>query len=572
MQNQSLSPSRILEGLLFLLFVISPFYITSSIGGTGFDLPFNISVWFAATLVIGYMLWHIASSDTITLPKNYLYLLMLPAGILLSAVIAGVVEPVTWLFRILYILAGVIFLFGLFQFKSLSIERVLFFIVLSGLFISLYGIVQMHPLQASDENSITSTKTLLPTTIFQQVNVTASYLATTLLIAIYLLFISLENTKKTIQAFLYVSMTLSTYVLVSSGSRLGLLSLALGLIFLTIGLAKTLRKNKTKLLGVIVLLSVGSVTSYVLFSGPSGLNKTVDKTYGLVKANNSEARVVIYGAALDSIQSSPVFGHGIGSYKSEWLNHSAELYPKYPNVEHMPYTLGHPHNEILMWAIEGGAIAVIGILIALVSTLWSVARFYGLTSFAYFSLLLPISTHNMLELPFYISSLHWFVWLFLIFVALKAISTDKSNQLSLKAKHSIRGITFVFGLTSLIFLLQTASAQKDITDYVYGRSTDKPLQQALINPYFQADARAMANGSVLYYAIKNDDKQKITQLLNQFQQELDINPDLKLFEDVINGFEALEAKQQSCLVAERALKIYPWNGGLKKYLATCSRK
>ena len=82
----------------------------------------------------------------------------------------------------------------------------------------------------------------------------------------------------------------------------------------------------------------------------------------------------------------------------------------------------------------------------------------------------------------------------------------------------------------------------------------------------------MANRSVLYYAIKNDDKQKITQLLNQFQQELDINPDLKLFEDVINGFEALEAKQQSCLVAERALKIYPWNGGLKKYLATCSRK
>ena len=87
MQNQSLSPSRILEILLFLLFVVSPFYITSSIGGTGFDLPFNISVWFAATLVIGFMLWHIASSDTITLPKNYLYLLMLPAGILLSAVI-----------------------------------------------------------------------------------------------------------------------------------------------------------------------------------------------------------------------------------------------------------------------------------------------------------------------------------------------------------------------------------------------------------------------------------------------------------------------------------------------------
>lgn len=572
MQKQLLSPSRTLEGLLFLLFVVSPFYITSSIGGTGFDLPFNISVWFAATLVIGFMLWHVASSDKITLPKNYLYLLMLPAGILLSAVIAGVIDPVTWLFRILYILAGVIFLFGLFQFKSLSVERVLFFIVLSGLLVSIYGVVQIHQLQSYFGYYLLGPKNLLPTTIFQQVNVTATYLATALLVAIYLLFISSNSTKKAFQALLYITIILSTYVLVSSGSRIGLLSLGLSFLFLIAGLLKSIKEDKVKFLVVIVLLSVGSLTSLASVSGQSGFNKTVDKTYKLVKANNSEARVVIYGAALNSIQSAPIFGHGIGSYKSEWLYHSANLHTKYPNVEHMPYTLGHPHNEILMWAIEGGAIAVIGIFIALVSTLRSVGRFYGLTSFAYFSLLLPISMHNMLELPFYISSLHWFVWLFLIFVALKAISTDKSNQLSQTAKLSIRGITFVFGLTSLIFLLQTASAQKDITDYVYGRSTDKPLQQALINPYFQADARAMANRSVLYHAIENGDKQKIMQLLQQFQHELDMNPDLKLFEDVINGFVALEATQQSCLVAERALKIYPWNGGLKKYSATCSRK
>jgi O-antigen polymerase len=569
MQNQSLSPSRILESLLFLLFVVSPFYITSSIGGTGFDLPFNISVWFAATLVIGYMLWHIASSDTITLPKNYLYLLMLPAGILLSAVIAGVVEPVTWLFRILYILAGVIFLFGLFQFRSLSVERVLFFIVLSGLLVSIYGIVQIHQWQSYIGSFLSNSENLLPTTIFQQVNVTASYLATSILIAIYLLFTSSVNTKKAFQSLLYITMILSTYVLVSSGSRIGLLSLGLGFMFLTAGLLKSIKEDKAKFLVVIVLLSVGSLTSLALVSGQSGFNKTVDKTYKLVKANNSEARVVIYGAALDSIKTSPLVGHGIGSYKHEWLSHSPDWYEDYPSVENMPYTLDHPHNELLMWAIEGGMLSVISILIALLSTLWCVARFYGLTSFAYFSLLLPISMHTMLELPFYISSLHWFVWLFLIFLMLKVIANDKNNQLSQMVRKSIKGITIIFGAASFLFLLQTAVAQKDITDFVYGRSTDKPLQQALVNPYFQDAVRAMANRSVLYHAIENGDKQKITQLLNQFQQELDTNPDLKLFEDVINGFEAIKDKEQSCFVAERALKVYPWNGGLKKYLASC---
>jgi O-antigen polymerase len=572
MQNQRLSPSRILECLLFLLFVVSPFYITSSIGGTGFDLPFNISVWFAATLVIGFMLWHIASSDTITLPKNYLYLLMLPAGILLSAVIAGVVDPVTWLFRILYILAGVIFLFGLFQFKSLSVERVLFFIVLSGLLVSIYGVVQVHQWQSYIGGFLLSSKTLLPTTIFQQVNVTASYLATSILIAIYLMFTSSVNTKRAFQWLLYITMILGTYVLVSSGSRVGLLSIALGFIFLAIGLLKSIKKDKAKLFVVIVMLSVGALTSLVSLSGQSGLNKTAHKTYKLVKADNSEARVIIYGAALDSIKTSPLVGHGIGSYKNEWLSHSPDWYEDYPSVDNMPYTLDHPHNELLMWMIEGGMLSVISILIALISTIWCVARFYGLTSLAYFSLLLPISMHTMLELPFYISSLHWFVWLFLIFVGLNAIAIDKSNQISRVARLSIRSITFVIGLASFLFLLQTGSAQKDITDYVYGRSTDKPLQQALINPYFQADARAMANRSVLYHAMENGDKQKITQLLSHFQQDLDMNPDLKLFEDVINGFEAIEDKQQSCFVAERALKIYPWNGVLKKYLENCSRR
>ncbi|EGL54934.1 lipid A core-O-antigen ligase [Methylophaga aminisulfidivorans MP] len=565
MQNQRLSPSRILEGLLFLLFVISPFYIKSSIGGTGFDLPFNISVWFAATLVIGFMLWHVASSDTITLPKNYLYLLMLPAGILLSAVIAGVVDPVTWLFRILYILAGVIFLFGLFQFKSLSVEQVLFFIVVSGLFVSIYGVVEIHQWQDFIGDWLPRSNDNLPTTIFQQVNVTASYLATAILIAIYLLFTQSANTKKLIQSLLYSTIILATYVLVSSGSRTGLLSLGLGLIFLLLGLLKSVIEHKAKFSTVIVILLLAS------WAGQAGFNRTADKTYKLVNAENSEARVVIYHAALDSIQSSPLVGHGIGSYKKEWLAHSPDWYEDYSTVD-MPYTLGHPHNELLMWAIEGGMLAVVGILIALISTIWFIARFYGLTSLAYFSLLLPISMHTMLELPFYISSLHWFVWLFLIFVTLRNIVIDKNNQLSQMARFSIRGLSLIVGLVSSLFLLQTALAQKDIIDFVYGRTTEQPLQRALINPYFQAEARDMANRSVLYYAIENGDKQKIMQLLSQFQQELDMNPDLKLFEDVINGYEAIKDQEKSCFVAKCALKIYPWNGGLEKYIATCSRK
>jgi len=565
MQSQQLSPSRILEGLLFILFIVSPFYITSSIGGTGFDLPFNISVWFVASLIIGFMLWHVASSEKITLPRNYLYLLMLPVGILLSAVIAGVIEPVTWLFRVLYILAGVFFLFGLFQFKQLSTERLLFFVVLSGLIVSIYGILQIHQWQGFIGNFLPTSESLSPTTIFQQVNVTASYLSTVILIAIYLLYNSSTHNKKTIQSILYVTMILSTYVVVSSGSRMGLLSLSLGFVFLAFGLSKVVARDKAKFSLLIVILLMAS------WAGQAGLNKTADKTYNLVATEHSEARIVIYGAALDSIRSEPIFGHGIGSYKNEWLLNSPKWYEKYSDLS-MPYSLAHPHNELLMWAVEGGAIAVIGILVALISTVWCMARFYGVASLAYFGLLLPISMHAMLEHPFYISSLHWFLWLFLIYIALKAIHIDKPNHLSHVARSSIKVFTVLLTLVSSLFLYQTVMAQKDITDYVYGRASDKPLQQALTNPYFQDEARNMANRSVLYHAIETKDKQKIIQQLEQLQKQITTTPDLKLFEDMINAHEALAERQQSCIVAKQALELYPWNGGLKNYLTSCKKE
>jgi O-antigen polymerase len=102
-----LLPQQPIEWLLALLFLVSPFYLASSLGGTGFDLPFNITVWAAATLVIAYSVWYFCGQDKLILPANYKGLLALPVGILLAAALAGVQDPITWLFRIVYVMAGV---------------------------------------------------------------------------------------------------------------------------------------------------------------------------------------------------------------------------------------------------------------------------------------------------------------------------------------------------------------------------------------------------------------------------------------------------------------------------------
>ena len=568
MQKQLLSPSRILEGLLFLLFVISPFYITSSIGGTGFDLPFNISVWFAATLVIGFMLWHFASSDTITLPKNYLYLLMLPAGILLSAVIAGVVDPVTWLFRILYILAGVIFLFGLFQFKSLSLERVLFFIVLSGLLVSIYGVVQIHQWHSHTDSFLLNSKNLLPTTIFQQVNVTASYLVTAIFISVYLLFDKWSEKEKYIHYVLFLTITLSTYVVVSSGSRTGLLSLSLGLVFVTMSSAQNIRNAKSTITTLILLMMLAA------WAGHAGLNSTVDKTYRLIETSqvdNIDARLIIYGSAVDSINASPVFGHGIGSFNHQWLDNSLAWYEKYPNAN-VPKKLEHPHNEMLMWAVEGGVMAVAGIFVAFIITVLLVFQAYGKKSFIIFATLLPISLHSMVEHPFYISSLHWFVWLFLIFFALKPISLQKNSQLSNMARVFLKGGTLLFVFVSTMFLYQTAMAQKDVSDYAFGNDSDEPLKYALENVYFQELAKYMATRGLLYHAIQHKNNEKVSAIVNSLVGEVKKSRDLSVYIDIINGYETLSKVTQKCETIHEAIIYYPWNKQLRAFSKNCDLK
>ena len=140
------------------------------------------------------------------------------------------------------------------------------------------------------------------------------------------------------------------------------------------------------------------------------------------------------------------------------------------------------------------------------------------------------------------------------------------------AKVTLKSLALFFLFATSLFLYQTVKAQKDIANYVLDKQVEHPLQQALVNPYFQSKARDMANRSVLYHAIENGNKQKISQLLTNIQMQLKNSPDLKLYEDMINGYEALSEKQQSCSIAEQALNFYPWNVGLKKYYSNCPQE
>ncbi|MCB2427909.1 O-antigen ligase family protein [Methylophaga pinxianii] len=556
-----LLPQQPIEWLLALLFLISPFYLASSLGGTGFDLPFNITVWAAATVVIAYSAWYFCGQDKLILPPNYKGLLALPVGILLAAALAGVHDPITWLFRIVYVMAGVIFLFGLFQFRLKNTDRILLLLSVATLLHGLFGLVQLF--QPLILDWIPKTNTQIATGVFQQVNVMASFLVTGILICIYLCLRPISYKRPNLKVFLLLTITVATYVMVSTGSRIGLLSGIFGLLMLLIGYRNQVRKNWKTIISVLILILVAS------WLAKEGIHKTLDKTYKIVEAQYSDQRLSIYRISFDAFSEAPIRGHGIGSFLEQFGLSSSEFYKQHPTAE-MPNYIAHPHNELLQWAIEGGLLALGGIVIAVISVLWFVIKQRQQRLLAYLALLLPITFHTQVEHPFYISSLHWFIWLTLLFVLLNHQLVVRQNSISLMAKKSLRGLLVILLIVTLLFLWQTSQAQQQLYQFIKQSQQAPQLDSALNNLYYKTYAEQIVMRTHLHDAIGRNDADKLVQVVNWFESELVKKPELKVFEDIINGYFALEQTEKRCQTIGKSLQYYPANKVLQNLQQDCS--
>lgn len=106
-----------IEIMLAVLFLIAPFYYHPNIGGEGLRIPNNITVWMVGTTIIWYSVYRILNRPTFILPKYFAYIALFPISITLSGFIAGVEQPLIWLFRLLFIWGG---LFSFFPYFSID--------------------------------------------------------------------------------------------------------------------------------------------------------------------------------------------------------------------------------------------------------------------------------------------------------------------------------------------------------------------------------------------------------------------------------------------------------------------
>mgnify|MGYP003386868829 CR=1 FL=1 len=397
-------PNTLNYFLLLSVFIISPYYYQPNIGGLGLVLPFNLSAWACGIVFIVSVLFISSKATSFLCTRLFYYCMVFPCTIILAGIFTDNLQPVVWLFRQLYIIGGILFLFSLFQLKltTFQVERLLYWIAFSALIHAFIGFLQLHDIDTLS-GWMTMSANQMPIGVFQQVNLQAIYLVSGIQICLYLISRpSFISTKVWIRAFFIFTISLSVYVALCTGSRAGSLSLILASLVMLSSRYHQLKRHR------LIMLLIGLSVSLSVFLAQDGIHLAKEKTNQITSGEYQSIRSTMYATTIDLIKEKPLLGYGIGSFPSVWAEQSIQFAKVHPNANISQQTTNHPHNEILLWMVEGGLLALIGIILIVIAII-SALKYCGTSrGGAYAALLIPISLHTQVELPFYGSTIHWF--------------------------------------------------------------------------------------------------------------------------------------------------------------------
>ncbi|MBR9868661.1 MAG: hypothetical protein GYB20_16205 [Oceanospirillales bacterium] len=562
-----IKPQRAGLWLLGIMFIPATLFFQPNLGGEGMSISHNITVWIAAVLVISAATLLMLKEKQFNYPTLWLVMAALPLSMIILGFIVENFLPTEWLFRQLYILGGFMFLIALFQFRFTprDVERGLLIILIAGIVHGLYGISQIllpgiQPLLITPSNKI-------PYSVFQQINIHASFQATVLMAAFFLLSRPLTlKPRPIVSLILLTSIFLSCFIVAFSGSRTGLLSAIAGTVILAICNWRSLLRRKPLMIAVVITIAVA------LFMGDNGIQRSTAKLGDLSKrssegvaSSGSNSRINIYKISYEVFKQQPLSGHGIGSFQKVWHDQKVDYLKRFPDANLPPDRLSHPHNELMFWLVEGGLIAIAGILISVMTVIYAAFRCGWRRGMSYIAMLLPVGLHTQVELPFYISNIPWFLMLLLIFVVLR--HNTKTRQLTLSRSAEITtGITAaaLFLSVSLI-MLQTVQANNSIIRFLQGRMTDPAqLQPALNNPFFRDTAELYLMRTLLLRELNARQGRFAPQFVQWAAPFIKYAPIPQLYIDLSRAYLATGKNEQAVQTIEDGQARYPKNNALNQ--------
>ena len=468
---------------LAVLFVLAMHFFMPNPGGSGLALSFNATSWIAFSFALGIGCYQIARNQALRYSK-------LTIGLFISVIIMTI--PIFYpnanshlaANKLIGLWSGLLFFVVLqqFHFNNKHRQRILWFIVLAVVIEAIFGLTQYLYLKPGNPFGY-NTVANRPYGIFQQPNVMASFLATGLVIASYLLARQpYKYDRKLSDVYLlYAVPVLTIPLIVALASRTGWLASLFAVLLI---IPYMYRYNtKRRFSHWVISLATGLLLSVVVMqiAFPQGNGLAAEKV------NMESARAYTVPQTVDMVIEKPFTGYGYGKFESEYIIYTARqhaLNEKYPAG--LP-AMDHPHNELLYWAVEGGLLPILGIFLAMTLVLYRIYQAKRGTRLALLALFIPIVLHSQLEYPFYHSLVHWVIFIILIYWVDQRVARYRQVGFTKITKSLLRIVSLALPAVFTFYMVSALHTNYILTKFETTRPTNPDILSQVSNPVVWKD-------------------------------------------------------------------------------------
>ncbi|MED7793076.1 Wzy polymerase domain-containing protein [Klebsiella aerogenes] len=444
-----INAENIIVGGINLYWLVGLHIAWNNSGGWGIDLPYNLIAW-GGICTLCTLFWAITTPRKVVLGTTG-RLLIIGTVLLCLPVLwsPSVVAIDNALPRLGGMWAGCLFWFTLRQcsFNQRQCLWLMYGLVIAGVieagivFIELNGPAEWLP---SIWQTLIKSNGRGAVGVFQQVNVTASFLVTSLAVVLLLITMrkailshtKLERIRLCCLVFSGIFICAITTALYSRTGWIAEVIVVTGLFWL-LNLNGFRHEGRSQPLLLIVPATGIFVGLYLM---PLSVHQALQAHDG---STHQRALTIYY--TIKFITLHPLLGYGAGTFEGAYQHFLALLPGGNPGREMM----AHPHNEILYQYAEGGIVALAGIVI------WSAGLFrlwkksHSVLSCGALICMLPILIHSQLEYPLYYSVPHYLVLLILLRLA---EDSETNEEVDSKPENIHRGFIIYRLVMCIVFL------------------------------------------------------------------------------------------------------------------------
>lgn len=452
---------------LFVLFLIIMHIGIENFGGP-IVTPTTYLVWIVISFFITVSVIYILRQSSFSQPWLLKYILLFVCLSLISVLFNPIPNYHSFFYKTMGLVGGVIFFIALHQFELTSSEkdRLLFVFFISGLIEACYGIIQYF----GGPNLILP---FVPPIIkgaisgnFQQPNVFSSFIATSIVISLFLITRPLfKNLTSGYRIVFYIFVAVLSYVLFLSNSRAGYIGAAVAALILFISRIRIYKCIPKHAICWLIAVIIGIGTAYAFEKGY--FKRTPSVFTKIEQGVRGEPRMLLYRTSYEMFKDKPLLGHGVGSFGSHYLYYQRDILKKHPEYKksYQPTYKSHPHSEILYKLAESGLAGGIGMIILVSAFCLIIFRLGREKGGLYFSLLFPLSFHIQVEYPLYQSAAHLMLFMILCYLPSSHFSKKIPLKLHNFLKYALAGLTAAVFILITVFLFRTLVAHRDMIKY-----------------------------------------------------------------------------------------------------------